>query len=128
MVSADTMEAYLWIRDNTPEDAVLAVDRLSEKQENDYRSIFFYASAFAERQCYLEGYDYSDIAEDQVEAKLSMNEKFYSEDLLEADAAMEVAGVNYLVVTKQEHPDYRVTSRNLKLVFNNSEVMIYKYD
>ncbi|SHJ27885.1 hypothetical protein [Pseudobutyrivibrio xylanivorans] len=128
MVSAETMEAYLWIRDNTPEDSVIAVDRLSEKQENDYRSIYFYASAFAERQCYLEGYDYSDVAADQVEAKLSMNEKFYSEDFYEADAALEVAGVDYLVVTKQEHPDYKAASSNLKLVFNNSEVMIYKYD
>ncbi|SCZ79767.1 hypothetical protein [Pseudobutyrivibrio xylanivorans] len=128
MVSAETMEAYDWIKENTPEDSVIAVDRLSEKQKDDYRSIFFYASAFAERQCYIEGYDYSDVAEDQVEAKLSMNEKFYSEDVLAVDAAFEVTGVDYLVVTKQEHPDYQVTSQNLKLVFNNSEVMIYKYD
>ncbi|SDH57134.1 hypothetical protein SAMN05421493_10217 [Pseudobutyrivibrio sp. 49] len=126
LVSADTMEAYFWLRDNTPEDSVIAVDRLSE--ELDYRSIYFYASAFSERQCYLEGYDYSDIAEDQLEAKLSMNEKFYSEDFFEADAALGVAGVDYLVVTKQKHPNYKATSKNLKLVFNNSEVMIYKYD
>lgn len=126
LVSADTMEAYFWLRDNTAADSIIAVDRLSE--ELDYRSIYFYASAFSERQCYLEGYDYSDVAEEQLEAKLSMNEKFYSDDFLAAEAAFEVAGVDYLVVTKQEHPDYHATSKNLKLVFNNSKVMIYKYD
>ena len=126
LVSAETLEAYLWLRDNTPEDAVLAVDRLSE--ELDYRNIYFYASAFSERQCYLEGYDYSDVAEEQVEARLSMNEKFFSQDILEANAAFDVTGVDYLVVTRQQHPDYQVTSDKLKLVFNNSEVMIYKYD
>ena len=62
LVSRDTMEAYLWLRDNTPEDAKIAVDRFSE--ELDYRNIYFYAGAFSERQCYLEGYDYSDISED----------------------------------------------------------------
>jgi hypothetical protein len=126
LVSSDTMEAYLWLRDNTPEDSVIAVDRLSE--ELDYRSIYFYASAFAERQCYLEGYDYSDISEDQVEAKLSMNDKFFSSDPLLADTAIEVSGVDYLVVTSMGHPEYQPTSRNLKLVFNNTEVSIYKYD
>ena len=126
LVSADTMEAYLWLRDNTPEDSLIAVDRLTE--DLDYRNIYFYAGAFSERQCYLEGYDYSDIAEEQVGAKLSMNEKFYSQDFLEAQAAIEVSGVDYLVVTKQGHPDYQPTNRKLKLVFNNSEVSIYKYD
>ncbi len=126
IVSSDTMEAYLWLRDNTPEDSVIAVDRLSE--ELDYRSIYFYASAFAERQCYLEGYDYSDISEDQVEAKLSMNEKFFGSDPLLTDTAIEVSGVDYLVVTSMGHPEYQPTSRNLKLVFNNTEVSIYKYD
>ncbi len=125
LVSADTMEAYLWLRDNTATDSLLAVDRLSE--ELDYRSIYFYCGAFSERQCYLEGYDYSDITEKQVEAKLSINEKFYSSDVKEAETAMDMNGIDYLVVTKQGHPDYRCTSRKLKLVFENQEVKIYHF-
>lgn len=125
LVSADTMEAYFWIRDNTDENAIIAVDRLSE--ELDYRSIYFYASAFAERQCYLEGYDYSDVTEKQVEAMLNINEKFFSEDSLEAEAAMDLNRINYLVVSEMENPDYVPSSKHLKAVFTNDAVTVYKY-
>ncbi len=125
LVSADTMEAYLWLRDNTEKDAVVAVDRFSE--EIDYRSIYFYCSAFSERQCYLEGYDYSDVTEKQVEAMLSINEKFYSDRAGIAESAMDMVGINYLVVTDMGHPDYVNNSEKLKLVFTNDEVSIYKY-
>ena len=133
LVSSETMDAYFWLRDNTPEDSIIAVDRLDEGLDElsdgkDTRSIYFYASAFAERQCYLEGYDYSDISEEQVDAMISMNEKFFGDDAAEAEAAIEVTGVNYIVVTKQGHPSYKATSNRLHSVYNNSEVQIYKYD
>ena len=125
LVSEDTMEAYLWLRDNTNEDALVAVDRFSE--EIDYRSIYFYCSAFSERQCYLEGYDYSDVTKKQIEAMLSINETFFSSDVVAAETAMEMNGVDYLVVTKMGHPDYKCTSLKLKRVFINDEVQIYRF-
>jgi hypothetical protein len=125
LVSKDTLEAYLWLRDNTPEDSLVAVDRFSE--ELDYRSIYFYCSALSERQCYIEGYDYSDIDAKQVEAKLAMNEKFFSKNEAEASAAMDMNGINYLVVTKQGHPDYSANCLKLSVAFKNDEVTIYKY-
>lgn len=123
LVSKDTLEAYLWLRDNTDENALVAVDRLSE--ETDYRSIYFYCSAFSERQCYLEGYDYSDVTKRQIEAMLSINEKFYSNNPAEAETALNMNNINYLVVTKMGHPDYKAKSPMLKLVFENDEVSIY---
>ncbi len=125
LVSKDTMDAYLWLRDNTPEDSLVAVDRISE--ETDYRDIFFYCSAFSERQCYLEGYDYSDISEKQIEAMMSMNEKFYSPNSAEARPAMDMVGVDYLMVTTIGHHDYRLSTEKLKLVYRNDEVFIYKF-
>ena len=125
LVSADTMDAYLWLRDNTDEDSLIAVDRFTE--DLDYRSIYFYCSAFSERQCYIEGYDYSDITEKQIEAMLSINEKFYSEDTAVAEAAMEMSGIDYLVVTKLNHPNYKSSSTKLKLVYTNDDVSIYRY-
>ena len=126
LVSAQTMEAYLWLRDNTAEDSLVAVDRLTESL--DYRSIYFYCSAFSERQCFIEGYDYSDISEDAVSAMLSINDKFYIEDSLEAYSAMELVGVDYLVVTKHSHPDFYPQGSYLKLVFTNDEVQIYHFE
>ncbi|SFH94690.1 hypothetical protein SAMN04487830_1146 [Pseudobutyrivibrio sp. OR37] len=125
-VSDGMMDAYIWLRDNTPEDSVVAVDRFSE--ETDYRSIFFYCSAFSERQCYLEGYDYSDVTEKQIEAMMSINNKFFSDNVAEAETAMDMSGVDYLVVTNMQHPNYKAKSQKLSLVFTNEEVDIYKFN
>ncbi|MBQ7148605.1 MAG: hypothetical protein IJR96_07615 [Pseudobutyrivibrio sp.] len=124
LVSEDTMEAYFWLRDNTPEDSIIAVDKFSE--ELDYRNIYFYASAFSERQCYIEGYDYSDVTESRVEGMLSLNETFFTGDMMERDVSIEVNGINYLVATQQAHPDYEPLGIDYEKVFENSEVTIYK--
>ncbi len=126
LVSKDTLDAYLWLRDNTPEDAQIVVDRFSE--ELDYRNIYFYASAFSERQCYLEGYDYSDISQKQVQAMLSINEKFYSDDWQEVDAVFDIYKMDYLVVTDMGHPNYVNNNWRLNLVYENEDVSIYKYE
>ncbi len=126
LVSADTMEAYLWLRDHTPKDSIVAVDRLSE--ELDYRSIYFYCSAFAERQCYLEGYDYSDVDTVTVEQMLETNESFYGDDIAAAKQAMSENGVDYLVVTRLMHPDFHHDGSAFTEVFSNDEVTIYSYD
>ena len=118
------MEAYFWLRENTPEDSIIAVDKFSE--ELDYRNIYFYASAFSERQCYIEGYDYSDVTESRVEGMLSLNETFFTGDMMERDVSIEVNGINYLVATQQAHPDYEPLGIDYEKVFENSEVTIYK--
>ncbi len=125
LVDSDTMAAYFWLRDNTDENAIIAVDRITENL--DYREIFFYASAFSERQCYLEGYDYSSVSEDQVAAMKDINERFYSEDADIAESAMDINYIDYLVVTKHSHPDYEPTSPRLQLVFSNDSVEIYEF-
>jgi hypothetical protein len=126
LVSKDTMEAYLWLRDNTPEDAKIAVDRFSE--ELDSRNIYFYAGAFSERQCYLEGYDYSDITEEQVSGMLAVNERFFSSDWMEQNLALELNNISYVVVTEMGHPGYQSDNDHLELVFDNDDVRIYKYN
>ena len=42
--------------------------------------------------------------------------------------AMDMNGIDYLVVTKLGHPDYKCTSMKLKLVFENEDVKIYQYN
>ncbi len=125
LVDADTLDAYLWLRDNTEEDALVAVDRITESL--DYRDIYFYCSAFSERQCYLEGYDYSDITEESVNAMKSINNKFYSSDKLEACTAMDLVGIDYVVVTEHSHPGYSTSCPYQELVYENDSVQIYRH-
>ena len=63
----------------------------------------------------------------QIAAMLSINETFFSSDVVAAETAMEMNGVDYLVVTKMGHPDYKCTSLKLKRVFINDEVQIYRF-
>lgn len=126
LVDADTMAGYIWLRDNSPEDAIIAVDRLTESL--DYRKIYFYASAFSERQCYLEGYYYTDVTTEQAQAMEDINETFYSDDAKVAETAMDINNINYLVVTEHAHSGYEPSSTRLHLVFENDSIRIYKYE
>ncbi len=132
LVSKETIQAYQWLRDNTDESSRIAVDRFSEGLDKtsggkDKRQIYFYASAFSERQCFIEGYDYSDITEEQIQAKLRTNEKFFSSDPNTANSALSLNGINYLVVTQIGHPDFVNTNPQLEKVFENKDVSIYKF-
>ena len=59
---------------------------------------------------------------------MSINDKFFSKNAKEAETAMDMSGVDYLVVTKMSHPNYKATSLKLQLVFENDEVSIYKFN
>ena len=56
----------------------------------------------------------------------SMNDRFFNENPNVSMPAMDLAGVDYLLVTKHSHPDYQVKTDRLSLVFENDEVKIYK--
>ena len=123
-VSDKTIEAYDWLRENTKEDSLIAVDRHTENL--DWRQIYFYCSAFSERQCYIEGFDYTDVAEEVSQAMLEKNEQFFSEDTAEAGKALKDEKIDYLVVTKLMHPDFQASHEILEEVYSNSDVTIYR--
>ena len=126
LVSSETMAAYFWLRDNTDEDSLVAVDVQTENL--DYREIYFYCSAFSERQIYIEGYDYTDVAEGVSRLMLEVNECFYDENPAISDFYMEKYGINYLVVTEKSNPDYVCNSDRLTLVFESETAKIYKFE
>lgn len=103
-LTAGELEAMEWIRDHTPKDSVLAVDRQSLRiggvtSEDDCR--FFYYSAFSERSVYLEGFSYSDADRGLIEERLAVNNRIYQAVGSDFREAVREAGVNYIVVTKR---------------------------
>mgnify|MGYP004449265799 CR=1 FL=1 len=125
-VTPEEMEGYLWIRDNTPEDSLVASDRQSENI--DHRATFFYVDSFAERQVFLEGHSYSNVSEDTYNRLRGINGSFFSKDEERALAAFEEQCIDYIVVHKRIHPDYVKASNRMILEFDNEDISVYKYE
>ena len=127
-LTKEEIEGLQWIRDNTDKNCVIATDRLDlwslqyPSADSDCRS--FYYSAFAERQMYIEGFSYSDVSQEETEAKLEMNQDIYSDNDLVARKAIEETGVDYIIVSKRfrEVPGYLTDP-----VFDNIDISIYDY-
>ncbi len=123
-VSHLEMEGYSWLCENTDDDCIIATDRYSEKQNR--KDIFFYMSAFAERQIFLEGYSYSDISDEISDEMKTINASFYSDNAGIAKEALKKHGIDYLVVSTIENPDYIADDSILELVYGNEDMKIYK--
>lgn len=124
-VSQGELEGYRWIRDNTSEDSLICTDRRTEGI--DTRNTFFYVSALAERQVYLEGHSYSDVTDEVVEHMVETNLRFYSSDPIAAQRSMTQHGINYMVVSNVTHRMYEPPCDELQLVYSNDDVRIYEF-
>lgn len=125
-VSPLEMEGYIWLRDNSEKDDLVVSDRQSENL--DYRSTFFYVTAFAERPVFLEGHSYSSISEEDYNVLRGINGSFYSADEERARMAFEEYGIDYLLVHRSVHPDYVKGTNRLILCYENEDISIYKYE
>ena len=128
-LTAGELEAMEWIRDHTPKDSVLAVDRQSLRSggvtsEDDCR--FFYYSAFSERSVYLEGFSYSDADSGLIEERLAVNNRIYKATGSDFREAVREAGVDYIVVTKRLAEAAGGLEGAVKPVFSNEDIEIYE--
>jgi hypothetical protein len=129
-ISYGEYEGLLWLRDNTPKDAVIAGDRYyytPNEVLNDAR--YFYYSAFSERQFYIEGYEYTNTAEKNYEAiindKLSTMKLVYQNDAA-AIQKLKQAGVQYLIRSEYTSASFQLPYEYGDIVFGNNDIVIYK--
>jgi hypothetical protein len=106
-VDPGLFDALAWIRDETPTDAVIAVDNQWIDEGNTVPLEFAY-SAFAERRTFLEGWGYTQAARDRgfanvvtgpnpFAARLDLNTRAFAGDPA-ALRELADAGVSYIVV------------------------------
>ena len=124
-VSPAEYEAYLWLRGNTPEDAVIANYRYTLYNK------FFCGSAFSERAFYLEGWGYVTMED----SNSNTPEKVRRDSFLRSmhDYRMESMlpvlsqeGVDYYLMERAVIPDWEFSDQFCEEVFRNEEVIIYK--
>lgn len=133
--------AYTWLRQNTSPDDVIAVNNpLVDKTIYILPSPHnFYASAFAERRVFLEGWAYSSEAHrlgykdaqtlrvQPYPERKALNDRVFAQADAPALAALrDQFGVRYLFVDKLNAPPSPGLSAISQMVFENGDAAIYK--
>ena len=119
-ITDDDIEGLRWIRDNLYADAVIVTNKVLK---GGHRT--FITSAYAERQVYLDGYDYANIpSKEYVDRRIEILKRFYTGDI---SSVIDLAndGVDYAVLFKFiEH--YNVVPSGLPMVYENDDISVYK--
>lgn len=127
-------EATQWLKENTPEDSLIATQMYSSVDMSDYdvtqrwhNCHFLYAS-YSDRKFYLEGSGFSledSEAEKRLEMKKNTDRLFDAENPERGGLAREL-GIDYVMVTKKIYPTPDLTSDDYTIVFSNDDIDIYQ--
>lgn len=123
-------EGMKWIDKNTETNAVVATDRyyIGVQQSNAYSRSFYY-SAFSNRQFFLEGWQYtypSKGIQDAIKYKYEVSSRLFSKKNTDRSEIMRKHGINYLILSRFTDSDIKISEKDLKLVFFNRDLRIYK--
>ncbi len=130
-ISRGEYEAMLWLKQNTPEDAIFATDRhyFVPAVGMDVARYYYY-TAFSERQAYLEGYNYISTHEENygeiIDQRLVVTEGLLANDP-DAAARMAADGVRYFVASGLISPGYVMDESIGRPVFQNGDIVIYEF-
>ena len=125
-------DGWLWIRNHTSKDSVIATDRRNITRNNQYQIIdgrYYYGSAYSQRKVFLEGSAYSSyasITEKDIKWRLKILKKIYDEKNNRRGQIARNNGIDYIVVTKAASGDIELTDQNLEMCYHNNQVKIYK--
>lgn len=133
-ISNDEYEAMKWIRNNTPEDSLLATDRYYSESletysyEDRWANCFFLYAVYSNRMCYIAGSGYNLPGDDWIIRKdmIEMNNKLYDPSNEERGPWARELGINYLVVSKDFTHIDNLENKDYTLCFSNDGVDIYK--
>ncbi len=117
-VSLDDYEAYEWIKENTKEDAIVAVDCFYDKEGRPQEMT---AGVFSERFVWNDG-KYSNSSE--VKRRRQVVEELITGDA-EALRTMEEEGVSYFMQTLSVNPDFHMEPEDGECVFENQSFRVY---
>lgn len=128
VITPDDEAAMLWLRDNSPEDAMFATNRIHTGSRAEGISNLY--SAYSGRQGYMEGFQYAKtnmgVSDEIINERLTVNNALFS---AETDPQQVVQlcldnGISYLVYSTQLPGDESQLSA-LKKVYDSPTVRIY---
>ncbi len=133
-VTTAEYEGLIWIRDNTPEDALIASDRYFSVNPEKYsvesrgNNTHFGYAVYSQRCQYIEGSGFSLNAGD-AELRSEMvrtNKKLYDPENEDRGDLARSLDIDYLVVSKRFDDVGDLSNKDYKLCFSNDEMDIYE--
>lgn len=128
-ITEEEINAMKWIRENTPVDAVVAIDRqfLSENNDPTWVSArYYYYNAFMERRAYIAGSFYALPEDVDVEKRYKNNLSLYASTDGVLEDKLNEYGIDYIVVTKWLGTEFSPGNARVTSVFENNSITVYK--
>lgn len=133
-LSLDELEAMNWIKENTPEDALLATQMYSSVPhdqysiKNRYHNCHFLYAVFSCRNYYLEGSGFS-INSDNISLRkrmLAINKVLFDVSSNDRGELANNLGIDYVVVTKFVDGSLKLDNKNYVKCFSNDSIDIFE--
>lgn len=134
-MTAYEYEAMEWLRENTPEDAVIAVDRhyyiegaLPEHPEPNDGARYFYFTAYSERHAFLGGWAYLPRTvemQQMLEERLKVNDALFDAFCSNKREIMEAHNISYIVDSNYVGINAPLEGDDLVVAFRNRDITIY---
>ena len=124
-VTVDDYNAYIWLRDNTPEDTIIVDGHYLHHNK------YFNGSAFSERAFFLEGWGFVTMEDtnDSTDEKIRRDtflRFFFTEESEGYLLLMAREGCDYIVIAQHLNPGLYLTDQYCNLVFESGDVAVYK--
>lgn len=118
-----------WVRDNTPQDALLAVN--NHELSTNGSSRYFYYSALAERRVFLESWAYTEAGAEGNAAQVFAHRRAVNDAALlngDRNALAQLArrGVDYALIDRVHATGSPELDRAATLVFANHALLVYR--
>lgn len=127
-IQSSDVEGLIWIRENTPKDALIAVDRAVFLADASNRTDYFYYALFAERQMYIEGTSMVYVLKGASDKIVSIRQQQVAGLFNNSKVAfqnIQDQGVDYIVQTKWLTPQFQPHPA-LTLVYSTDSLHIYQ--
>ena len=126
-IQKSDVEGLIWIRENTPKDAIIAVDRATFSADNNNQTHYFNYAMFAERQMFVEGtsmlYVLRDANEENVAYRQQVMKALYNNST-EAYETIKAEGIDYIIQTTWITPQFE-PCENYSLIHSTNSMNIF---
>jgi hypothetical protein len=123
-------EGLIWLKNNTPENSLVATDRLfyAVPPPNSFvgsYARYFYYSSFSNRKMFLEGFFYW-CPVSLSDYKRKVVDQLYTSKLNDRADIMKEHKIDYMIVSRFLYPNLKVNDIGLSLVYETRDMKIYK--
>lgn len=116
-INKGEIEGLRWGRDNIPENSILLTNKIFAEKG----IISFWTSCLTEKQIFLEGYDYSNVNQKEIDLYKNLTHSFYKGDSSTIHKLKE-KGVTHAILFKNIQPNSFPQCCNV--LYENSEIII----